>query len=310
MISKDLLVTCAIAGIVACGGTAGDDTASQDGHLESAGDAPTTKWVGLYGTTSTFFNEAVNVTSESPLTFSISAARNNVKPKPTFDAHDLKATFDDASHSKATYKNGDCKIHLALSDTTLTVSHDGACTSMKLSSDVDLDGPLFEKPNDCWDVPSHDLLDKGKCAAAPGFPQAGGSSSTPAPSGTSDWAGLYVAESTFFDTVVNVKSENPFVFSVSAVRNNANDVPPFDAKNLQGQFEDDAHTKVVYQTSDCTIHLVKGDGSLAISHDDSCASLGLTDGVSLDAPLLFPQTDQCWDDTKHDFAALGTCGDF
>ena len=147
---------------------AGDDGDVSTGAATTG--AKDSDWVGLYGTESTQFIMALNVTSEEPLVFALSASRQNLNGI-TVDAHDLQAKYDDASKTTATFTRGDCTLKLAQTDSGIDVTQEGACTSIGVPTDmVQIDGSSLSSFDDvCWDSDEKSFKVPGSCKASAGF---------------------------------------------------------------------------------------------------------------------------------------------
>lgn len=111
---------------------------------------------------------ALNVKSEEPLVFAISASRQNFEGITT-DADDLTARFDDASKKSATFKDGDCTLKLTKTELGIDVAQEGPCTSISVHPEMTLDAELHRQTELCWDSSIKAFMVPGTCQPSPGF---------------------------------------------------------------------------------------------------------------------------------------------
>ena len=103
---------------------------------------------------------------------------------------------------------------------------------------------------------------------------------------------------------LNVKSQAPFVFAISAGRSDG-DGPAVNASDLAGQLDATAK-KVTFHRGDCTLQLTKTELGIDVAQQGACTTLGVPSTFTLEASLD-PMTDVCWDSSVRSFKVPGTC---
>ena len=316
MTPNRLLVSLTLGCIIACGGSGGDDTASQDGHLESAGTAPKNR---LGRSLRRGVPHVLQRGGQRHLGVAAHVLDQRAEEQPEAPAVVRRPRPQGDVRRRVPFEEGDVQerrlhviCHLALGDDgSLDVKHDGTCSldeavarrrdrPVAVQEDRRLLGRAVSRPRG-----------EGPLRLGAWLPFMAARSPASAPSGTSDWGRPLRRGVDPIRDRGERKVGEPVPSSPSArCATTKTTSRPSTPRTSRASSRTTRTRRSSTRLPDCTITLVKDGTSLAISHDDSCMSLGLSDEVSVDSPALHRETDQCWDDTKHDLAAIGTCPDF
>jgi hypothetical protein len=133
-------------------------------------------------------------------------------------------------------------------------------------------------------------------ATGPGTENGGASSKE-------DWVTQWGADTPTLRLAMNVKSADPFTFALSAIDPNT-PAHTVDAHDLTADFTDGTGKSVHFAKGDCTIALELGDAEVKLVQTGPCTSIGVPDGMKLDADLSVGD-EMCWDGAEHAFKQSG-----